>query len=159
PVAVAYNSKGVPDGLHLTPEVLAAIFLGEIKGWDDARIAALNPGSALPPWPISVIHRGDGSGTTNVFTSYLSEVSPAWRERVGSGKSVAWPAGVSAIGNEGVSEFLYNVPGTIGYCALSFARAKRLKVAAIANGAGRFTTPSLESTTAAAASAAKRMPD
>src|SRR5262249_1360528 len=72
PVAIAYNSKGVPDGLKLTPEVLAAIFLGEIKGWDDPRIAALNPGSTLPPWPISVIHRGDGSGTTNVFTSYLS---------------------------------------------------------------------------------------
>src|SRR4029450_8875072 len=105
------------------------------------------------------VHPGAGSGTTNVFTKYLSKVSPVWQQRVGSGTRVDWPTGVSAVGNEGVSEFLYNVPGTIGYCALSFARAKRLKMAAISNDAGVFTLPSLESTTAAAASAAKEMPD
>jgi phosphate transport system substrate-binding protein len=159
PVVIGYNSKGVPDGLRITPDVLAAIFLGEIKSWDDPRIATLNPGATLPPWPITVIHRSEGSGTTNVFTRYLSKVSPAWQQRVGSGTRVDWPTGVSAVGNEGVSEFLYNAPGTIGYCALSFARAKRLKMAAIANDAGIFTLPSLESTTAAAASAAQHMPD
>lgn len=152
PVAIVYNAEGVPDGIALTPDLLADIMLGNVKRWDDKRIAWLNPGVSLPPRPITVVHRRDGSGTTRVLTEFLSRVSPVWRTRVGTGTTVDWPTGVSATGNEGLSDFVWKAPGTIGYCALTFARAKRLKVAAIGNDAGRFVLPSLDSATAAAAS-------
>jgi phosphate transport system substrate-binding protein len=162
PVAVAYNAQGVPDALALTPDVLAGIFLGEVKGWNDPRIAALNPGAQLPPKPITVVHRRDGSGTTRVFTEYLSRVSQDWKARVGSGTKVEWPGGgLAADGNNGVSEFISKAPGTIGYVSLNFARAKRLKVAALQNKAGQFVLPSLDGATAAAAgaAAANRIPE
>src|SRR5262249_14258209 len=132
PVAIAYNAEGVPDGLALTPDVLAAIFLGEAKSWNDPRIANLNPGVTLPPKPITIVHRRAGSGTNRGFSEYLSRVSPEWKERVGSGTTVEWPGGgLAAEGNQGVSEFVSKAPGTIGYVSLNFAKAKRLKVAAI----------------------------
>jgi len=162
PVAIAYHADGVPDGIRLTPEVLAAIFLGEAKSWNDPRIAALNPGITLPPKPITIVHRRDGSGTTRVFTEYLSRVSPEWNSRIGSGTKVEWPGGgLAADGNPGMSEIISKAPGTIGYVSLNFARAKRLEMAALQNKAGNFVLPTLDGTFAAAASAAaaNRIPE
>jgi phosphate transport system substrate-binding protein len=158
-VAVIYHADGVSDGLQLTPDVLADIFLGTIKSWNDPRIAALNPGVTLPPKPISVIARRDGSGTTRIFTEYLSRVSPAWRERVGTGLFVRWPVGLLAEGNQGLSDLVWKAPGTIGYCSLNFARAKRLKVAAIGTPETGFVYPSGASTVASVLSALPTLPD
>jgi phosphate transport system substrate-binding protein len=152
-IAVVHNVGGAPANLHLTPEVLAGIFLCEITDWHDERITNLNPGVLLLPERIQVIHRSDGSGTTKVFTDYLSKVSPQWRERLGSGNSVEWPCGTGAKGNEGVTELVKRTSAAIGYVALNFARVARLPVAAIANRRGEFVEPSLESITAAAAAA------
>jgi phosphate transport system substrate-binding protein len=147
PVAIAYNAQGVPDGLKLTPDVVSAIFLGEAKSWNDPRIAALNPGITLPPKPITIVHRRDGSGTTRVFTEYLSRVSPEWSSRIGSGTKVEWPGGgLSADGNPGMSEIISKAPGTIGYVSLNFARAKRLEMVALQNKAGHFVLPTLDGT-------------
>lgn len=158
-VALAYNAPGVPDGLRLTPDVVADLFLGEVKRWDDPRIAWLNPGVTLPPKPITVIHRRDGSGTTRILTEWLSHVSPRWRERIGAGTKVAFPVGLSADGSEGVSEFVWRVPGTLGYVSLTYARAKRLATASIGTANGRFLAPSLDSITAAGASATAMLPE
>ncbi len=156
-VAIIYNAEGVGNGLQLRPDVLTDIFLGTIKSWNDPRIAALNPGAYLPPKPITVIARRDGSGTTRILTEYLSRVSPLWREQVGTGMFVKWPVGLVAEGNQGVSDLVWKAPGTIGYCSLNFARAKRLKVAAIGHRGG-YVAPSLDSTVAAASSAAATLP-
>jgi phosphate transport system substrate-binding protein len=157
-VAIIYNTKEVPDGLRFTPDVLADVFLGVIKSWKDPRIASLNPGVALPPKPITVIARSDGSGTTRVLTEYLSRVSPAWRERIGTGLFVPWPVGLLAEGNQGVSDFVWEAPGTISYCSLNFARAKHLGIAAIGTPAHGFVQATLDSTVAAVASAASTLP-
>jgi phosphate transport system substrate-binding protein len=157
-VAVTYNVPGVPQGLKLSPAVLADIFLGEITRWNDPRIAEANPAVSLPDSAIAVVHRSDGSGTTSIFTDYLSAVSPAWSQRVGKGTSVSWPVGLGAEGNEGVAGQVEETPGAIGYVTLAYAVQEELPYAAIQNQAGRFVEPSIDTITAAAA-AAGRMPE
>ena len=149
-VAVAYNIPGVPSGIKLTPEVLADIFLGKIKKWNDPRIVELNPGIKFPNMKIIVVRRSDGSGTTYNFTYYLSKVSPEWKKRVGYGKAVRWPTGVGGKGNEGVAGFVKQLPGAIGYLELAYAEQNHLSVAAIRNRSGKFVLPNLKSISAAA---------
>jgi phosphate transport system substrate-binding protein len=158
-VVVIYNLPGVPQGLKLTPGVVADIFLGDITKWNDPRIAQENPGVTLPDTPIAVVHRSDGSGTTNIFTDYLSAVSPAWKQRVGKGTSVNWPVGLGGKGNEGVTGQAKQTPGAIGYVELAYAVQNKLPYAALQNQAGQFVEPSIDSTTAAAAGAASNMPE
>ncbi len=157
PVAVAYNVSGTSDELKLTPDVLAAMFLGEITAWNDPRIAQLNSTEALPASPIRVVHRSDGSGTTKVFTTYLSGVSETWKARIGSHTSVSWPVGEGAEGNGGVARVLRRTEGGIGYVVLAFARANELKVAKLWNRAGRFVPPTLDAVAAAAVSQAGKV--
>jgi len=150
-VVLAYNLEGVSK-LNLSPEVIAGIFLGEVRSWDDAAIAQLNEGVALPNRPIAVVYRTDGSGTTAVFTEYLAKVNAAWREKVGVGKSVRFPVGLGAKGNEGVAGQMKMTPGSIGYVELAYAKQSKLSYAAVQNAAKQFVEPSLESITAAAGS-------
>jgi len=149
-VVLAYN---VPDAkeLKLDSDTLAAIFLGEITNWNDPKIAALNPGTTLPDKAIQVVHRSDSSGTTSIFTSYLTSVSKEWADTVGKGKEVQWPAGVGGQGNDGVAAVVQQQQGSIGYVELSYAIESKLTIASLKNQAGNFITPSLESTSAAAA--------
>jgi phosphate transport system substrate-binding protein len=156
-VAATYNLPGSPK-LRFTPDVLADIFLGKITKWNDDRIAKLNPGVSLPAQSIVVVHRSDGSGTTFIWVDYLCKVSPEWEQKVGRGTSVKWPVGLGGKGNEGVSGQVKSTPGALGYVELAYAIGNKLPVAAIRNGAGKFVEPSIESTTAAAASAAQTMP-
>ena len=157
-VAVVYHLKGVEGGLRLSPDVLAEIFLGKIRKWSDPKISSLNPGVALPPADIVVVNRSDGSGTTDIFTHYLSAVSPEWNTKVGRGKSVRWPVGLGGKGNEGVAGAVRQTPGAIGYVELAYATQNRMAMAALRNREGNFVTPTLESTSAAAAGAAETMP-
>lgn len=157
-VVVSYNAPGV-TALRLSPDVLARIFLGEIEAWNDPAIAALNPDVKLPAQAITVAYRSDGSGTTAVFTDYLARVSPAWKERVGAGKSVKFPTGLGAKGNEGVAGQLKTTPGTIGYIELAYAKQTGLAVATLQNRAGKFVDATLESISAAAGSVADDMPE
>ncbi len=157
-VTVVYNLAGVGGGLKLAPEVLAGIYLGKIAKWNDSRIAALNPGLRLPGADIVVAERSDGSGTTDIFTNYLSTVSPEWRAKVGRGKSIRWPVGLGGKGNEGVAGLVRQTPGAIGYVELAYAEQNRMPTAALKNRDGAFVLPSIASTTAAAAGAAKTMP-
>jgi phosphate transport system substrate-binding protein len=156
-VVVTYNVEGVSQPLKLTPDVVAGIFLGEIKKWDDAKIAGLNAGVKLPAKDIAPVYRSDGSGTTAVFTDYLAAVSPAFKEKVGAGKSVKWPAGLGAKGNEGVTGQVKTTPGSIGYIELAYATQNKLPMVELQNKAGKFVAPSLEAVSAAAAGVA--MPD
>ncbi len=151
-VVLAYN---VPDAkeLKLDSDTLAAIFLGEITNWNDPKIAALNSGTTLPDKAIQVVHRSDSSGTTNIFTSYLTSVNQTWADTVGKGKEVQWPAGVGGQGNDGVAAVVQQQEGSIGYVELSYAIESKLTMASLKNQAGNFITPSLESTSAAAAGA------
>ena len=158
-VVVTYNLPGADARLKLTPDALASIFLGDIAKWDDPRLAQLNPELKLPDAAIVVVHRSDGSGTTNIFTDYLSTVSPAWKQKVGKGTSVKWPVGLGAKGNEGVTGQVKQTPNAVGYVELAYAVQNKLPYAAIKNQAGRFAEPTLESVTAAAAGAAQAMPD
>jgi phosphate transport system substrate-binding protein len=158
-VVLAYYLPGVESGLKLTPETVAGIFLGEITKWNDPKLAADNPGVALPGDAITVAYRSDGSGTTAVFTDYLAAVSPAWKEKVGAGKSVKFPIGMGAKGNEGVAGQVKTTPGTIGYVELAYARQTGLSYAAVKNAAGKSVSPSPESVSAAAAGFAARMPE
>jgi phosphate transport system substrate-binding protein len=155
---VTYNVPGVTQTLKLTGELIADIFLGRVTKWNDSRIAALNPGAALPARDVLVVHRSDGSGTTYIFTDYLSAVSSAWRQAVGKGKEVKWPVGLGAKGNEGVAGQVKQTPGTIGYVELVYAKQNNLPVAAVRNAAGSFVTPSIEAVTAAAAGVAEKLP-
>lgn len=143
--------------LNFDGATLADIFLGKIKKWNDPRLVALNPGVALPDQDLLVVHRSDGSGTTYIWTDYLSTVSPEWAEKVGRGKSVNWPVGLGGKGNEGVTQQIRQVAGTIGYVEMIYATANGLPVGAIRNRSGRFVAPTLESVTAAAAGVA--LPD
>ena len=148
------NVAGIaPGALRLDGATLADIFLGRIGKWNDPAIAALNPGLALPDQKITVVHRSDGSGTTFNFVNYLSKVSPEWRQQVGEGTSVQWPAGIGGKGNEGVTAYVKQIKGGIGYVELSYALQNRLAHASLKNAAGRFVQPSEESFAAAAASA------
>ncbi len=150
-VVATYNLAGVTQSLKLTGPVLADIFLGRIKKWNDARIAQLNSGVALPNTDILPVRRSDGSGTTFIFTDYLATVSPAWAQGPGKGKEVNWPAGLGAKGNEGVAGQVKQTPGAIGYVELAYAKQNRLAYASMQNAAGSFVEPSIESVTAAAA--------
>jgi len=153
-VVAAYNINGVQEkGLRLTGPVLTGIFLGEITRWDDPQIAELNPDLPLPSEDIVVVHRSDGSGTTFVWTSYLSEVSPEWNQAIGAGKSVSWPVGLGAPGNEGVANTIQSTPNSIGYVELAYVLTTEMDYAFLQNQAGNFVEPSLESTGAAVAAA------
>jgi phosphate transport system substrate-binding protein len=156
--AITYNLPGVPSGLKLTPDVVADIFLGKVTKWNDPRIATLNPGTRLPATDLLVVHRSDGSGTTYIFTDYLTSVSPAWKAGPGKGKEVRWPVGLGAKGNEGVAGQIKQTPGSIGYVELAYAKQNALSVAAVRNSAGEFITPSVAAVTAAAAGAAQTLP-
>ena len=144
--------------LKLTPDVIAGIFLGDIKKWNDPKITAVNPGVKLPPNDIEVAHRSDGSGTTFVFTDYLSKVSPAWKMKVGANTSVSWPVGLGGKGNEGVSGLIKQTPNSIGYVELIYAVKEKMPYADVQNASGKFVKASVASITAAAA-ASKDLPD
>lgn len=157
-VVVAFNLPGIAT-LKLTPEAIAGIFAGDIKKWNDAKITADNPGVKLPADAIAVTYRSDGSGTTAVFTEYLSKISPKWKENVGAGKSVKFPVGLGAKGNEGVAGQIKTTPGSVGYIELAYAEQTGLAHASVKNQAGKFVEPALESISAAAASVATNMPE
>ena len=156
-LVLAYNLEGVEDGLKLSPAAIAGIFSGKVTKWNDPVIVKDNPGVKLGDTPITVAHRSDGSGTTYVFTDYLSAVSPEWKASTGMGKTVNWPTGIGGKGNEGVSGLIKQTPGSIGYVELAYAVQTKLHYGPVQNKAGKFVTPSLESTTAAANSAAEAM--
>ncbi|HEU5430825.1 MAG TPA: phosphate ABC transporter substrate-binding protein PstS [Thermomicrobiales bacterium] len=157
-VAITYNAPGLDQPIDLDGPTLADVFLGTVTNWNDPKIAALNQGVPLPDLPIAVIHRSDGSGTTNIVTTYLASVSPEWKEKVGAGLSVNWPTGIGAKGNEGVAGQVKQLPGAIGYNELAYAHQNNLTAANIENAAGRFVAPSAAGATACANAAAKTMP-
>ena len=154
----AYNIPGVTAELKFTPEALAGIFLGKITKWNDKAIMSANPGVNLPDKDIIVVHRSDGSGTTYIWTDYLSKVSPEWQSQVGKGTSVKWPIGLGGKGNEGVAGSIRQLQGSIGYVELIYAAQNNIAYGSVKNAAGTFVKASLESVTAAAASAPK-MPE
>jgi phosphate transport system substrate-binding protein len=158
-VVVTYNLASVSQPLHLSPEVVADIFLGKIKKWDDQHIKQDNPGVTLPAADITVVYRAEASGTSFVFTDYLSKVSPEWKEKVGADKSPKWPVGQGGKGNEGVTGQIKNQPNTIGYVELAYAVQNKLPAALIKNASGKYIEPSIDAVTAAAASASAQTPD
>jgi phosphate transport system substrate-binding protein len=157
-VVPTYNVTGVSGELKFTGDVLADIFLGNIKKWNDPKLAKANPGVKFPDEEIVVVHRSEGSGTTYIFTDYLSKVSSAWKDKVGKGTSVNWPAGLGGKGNEGVSGMVKQTEGSLGYVELIYAISNKMPYGSVQNAAGNFIKASLESVTAAAASV-KDMPD
>jgi phosphate transport system substrate-binding protein len=152
-VVPAYNIPGVTAELKFTPEALAGIYLGKITKWNDKALTSVNPGVNLPDTPIIVVHRSDGSGTTFVWTDYLSKVSPEWKSEVGANTSVKWPVGLGGKGNEGVAGLVRQMPGGLGYVELIYALQTHMQFGTVKNAAGKFVKASLASTTAAAASA------
>ena len=151
-VVLTYNLPGVGSAkLRLDAPTIADIFLGRLTKWNDQRIASLNPGVKLPEQDIIVVHRSDGSGTTYVFVDYLSKVSPAWKEKVGTATSVNWPVGLGGKGNEGVTQQVKQTEGAIGYVELIYAMSNNLPYAIVKNAAGNFIEPNLQTSTAAAA--------
>ncbi len=150
-VVVSYNIPGVDSNVKFSGKVLADIFLGKIRLWNDAAIAKLNAGVKLPALPITVAHRSDGSGTTGVFTDYLSKVSPDWKSKVGSATSVQWPTGIGAKGNDGVSGVVKSTPGSIGYIELTYALNNKIDFGLVQNRTGAFVKPSIAGAQAAAA--------
>jgi len=162
--AIAYNAqdangKPIPSGLKLPPDVIADIFLGKITQWNDSRLAQLNPDVQFPDQNIVVVHRSDGSGTTFLFTNYLSQVSEAWKQKVGLGTSVEWPVGVGGKGNEGVSGVIRQQPGSLGYVELAYAAQNKMAYASVQNSAGAFVAPTLASITAASNAFGNEMPE
>jgi phosphate transport system substrate-binding protein len=153
---VAYNLPGNP-ALKLDADTIAGIFLGEIKKWNDPKIVAPNPGVTLPDQEIVVVHRSDGSGTTYIWTDYLSKISPEWKSKVGANTSVNWPTGIGGKGNEGVAGQIKQTRGALGYVELIYAIQNKMPYAEVKNAAGKFVKPSLESITAAMATA--QIPD
>lgn len=158
-VVVTYNLPEVSTPVKLSQDLVAGIFAGEIKKWNDPKLVAANPDAKLPGSAITVVYRSDGSGTTAVFTDYLAKVSPSWKEKVGAGKSVKWPTGIGGKGNEGVTGSVKATPGTIGYVELAYAKQTKLPVALLKNAAGKFVEPSLDAVSAAAAGLADKTPD
>ena len=156
-VVPIYNLPGVNTDLKFAPDVLADIYLGKISNWDDARIAKDNPGVKLPNSTINVVHRSDGSGTTYIFTDYLSKVSPDWKNSVGRNSAVSWPKGIGAKGNEAVAGMVRQLPGTIGYVELIYAMQNKIPFGYIKNAAGTWVKGSIAGVTEAAASV-KSMP-
>jgi phosphate transport system substrate-binding protein len=148
-VSVTYNLTGNPE-LKFTPEIIADIFLGKIKNWNDAKIKEINSGAKLPNLNITVVHRSDGSGTTFIFTDYMTKISNEWKEKVGAGTSVNWPVGLGGKGNPGVAGLIKQIPGSIGYVELIYALQNNMPVSLIKNKSGVFVKPTLESTSSSA---------
>src|ERR1700726_4117183 len=155
----SYNIPGVATDLKFTPEALAGIYLGKITKWNDPAIASANPGVKLPKDDIVVVHRSDGSGTSYIWTDYLSKVSPEWQQKVGKATSVNWPVGLGGKGNEGVSALIQQTPDSLGYIELIYAIQNHLPYGKVKNSSGAFVKADLASVSAAAAAAAKNMPD
>ena len=158
-VVITYNLSGIARPLRFSPDVIADIFLGKITKWNDPRIKADNADAALPAADITVVHRAESSGTSFVFTDYLTRVSPEWKEKVGADKSPKWPVGQGGKGNEGVTGQIKQQPNTIGYVELAYAGQNKLPVALIKNASGNFVEPSIEAVTAAAAASAGSTPE
>ena len=156
-IAITYNVSGLGPGLRVTPENIVGIYMGTITKWNDPALTANNAQLTLPDLPITVVHRSDGSGTTFHFTTFLSEVSPAWKAKVGRGTSVEWPAGIGGKGNEGVAGLVKQTPGSIGYVELAYVKQNNLTFAVVRNRDGQWVAPSLSATTAAAAEGAETM--
>ncbi|MBV9173753.1 MAG: phosphate ABC transporter substrate-binding protein PstS [Chloroflexi bacterium] len=156
-VSVAYNLPGVNEGLKLSGDALAKIFLGTIKKWNDPAIAQLNPDVQLPNTDIAVVHRSDGSGTTDIFTTYLAAASQEWKDQVGSGLSVDWPVGLGGKGSEGVAGQVKQIPGGIGYFEMAYAKQNGLTSAAIQSG-DQYLVPNIDGATACAAGIADKLP-
>ena len=152
-VVPAVRLEGVTGTLTLDGPTLAGLYLGTIKTWNDAKIAALNPGLKLPATAVTPVYRADGSGTTWIFTHYLSKISPEWKEKVGNDKTVAWPVGVGGKGNEGVAAYIQRLDGSIGYVELAYATQNKLAIAQMKNSAGKAVAPNMASVQAAAAAA------
>lgn len=150
-VVPVINVEGIgPGQLRLTPDLLAGIFLGTVKNWNDPALREVNPGLGLPDRSITVVHRSEGSGTTWIFTNYLDKVSPEWHEKIGTGKAVSWPAGIGGKGNEGVAAYVQRLAGAIGYVEYAYARQSKMSHVLLQNRAGEFVAPSIESFQAAA---------
>ena len=158
-VVLTYNVPGLTQPLNLSGDVIADIFLGKITKWNDSRLASLNPGVKLPARDLLVVHRSEGSGTTYIFSDYLSAVSPEWARAPGKGKELSWPVGIGAKGNEGVAGQVKQTPGAIAYVELAYAEQNHLPTARIENVSGAFVAPSMESATAAAAGVQERLPN
>lgn len=154
-----YNVPGVSQEMKFTPDALAGIFLGTIKKWNDSQLVKANPGADLPPNDIVVVHRSDGSGTTYVWTDYLSKVSPEWKSKVGTGTAVSWPVGLGGKGNEGVAGLVQQTPYSLGYVELVYAVQNKMAYGRVVNSSGVAVKANVASVTAAAAAAAKNMPD
>ena len=154
-----YNIPGVNAILNFTPETLSGIYLGKITKWNDAALKKDNPGVNFPDTEIQVVHRSDGSGTTFVWTDYLSKISPEWKTKVGAGTSVAWPTGLGGKGNEGVAGTVKQTANSIGYVELIYAAQNKMAYGAVKNSAGTFVRADYDSVSEAAAGAAKNMPD
>jgi phosphate transport system substrate-binding protein len=157
-VVITYNLTGLSAPLKLNGDAIAQIFAGKITKWNDSRIASLNSAAKLPAKDILVVHRSDGSGTTYIFSDYLSAVSTAWAAAPGKGKELSWPVGIGAKGNEGVAGQVKQTEGAIGYTELAYAKQNKLATAAIANQNGEYVEPSIESATAAAAGISAKLP-
>src|SRR5882762_4421697 len=158
-VVITYNLQGLSKPLRFSPDVIADIFLGKISKWNDPRIKADNADATLPAGNITVVHRAESSGTTFVFTDYLSKVSPEWKQKVGANKSPQWPVGQGGKGNEGVTGQIKQQPDTIGYVELAYAVQNKLAVGLIKNASGNFIEPSVDAVTAAAAGTAASTPE
>ncbi len=156
-IAMSYNLPGVGTGLKLLPENIVDMYMGTITKWSDPKVAASNPTVKLPDMPVTVVHRADGSGTTFHFTTFLSEVSKAWADKVGRSTSVEWPTGIGGRGNEGVAGVIKQTPGAIGYVELAYVVQNQLPYALVKNRAGQWIAPSLSATTAAASGGAEKM--
>jgi phosphate transport system substrate-binding protein len=151
-VVIAYNLPDVPKQLRFSPDTIAGMYLGTIKLWNDPKIAADNPGVSLPAKPVLVVHRSDGSGTTDIFTDYLTKVSEQWKAKVGHGTSVQWPTGIGGQGNEGVANQVRNTQGGVGYIELAYARQNKIPYGLVKNRAGNYVDPDPKNVTNAAAS-------
>jgi len=149
---IAYNLQGVSKQLRFSPQTIAGMFLGSIKLWNDPKIAADNPGVSLPTKPVLVVHRSDGSGTTDIFTDYLTKVNEEWKSKVGRGTSVQWPVGIGGQGNEGVANQVKNTEGGVGYIELAYARQNKIAYGWVKNRAGNYVDPDPKNVTNAAAS-------
>ncbi len=148
-VVITYNLPGNPK-LTFTPEIIAEMFLGKIRKWNDPKISGANPGVKLPDTAISIVHRSDGSGTTHIFSDYLAKASKEWKEKVGAGKSLNWPVGLGAKGNPGVAGLVKQVPGSAGYVELVYALGNGMSVGSLKNKAGKIVEPTIKSVSAAA---------
>src|SRR5262245_8587522 len=157
-VVLIYNLPQGTSGLKLTPAIIAGIFYGKITHWNDSQLTGVNPGVQLPEQAITVVHRGDGSGTTEIFTDYLSKVSPDWKQKVGQGATVTWPVGITAKRSDGMAELVKRSPGAIGYVEHTIAVQAQIPYAWVQNRAGKFIEPTSASVNAAATGALPEMP-